>query len=34
MGQIINTANTVGYTSNSLASYSRLIKIIKVVGYK
>lgn len=30
----VNSANTVAYTSNSLASNSRLIKIIKVVGYK
>lgn len=30
----VNSANVVGYTSNSLANLSRLIKIIKVVGYK
>lgn len=30
----VNSANTVAYTSNSLESLSRIIKIIKVVGYK
>lgn len=30
----VNSANTVAYTSNSLEELSRVIKIIKVVGYK
>lgn len=30
----VNGANVVGYTSNDLSEYSRIIKIIKVIGYK